>query len=110
MMPLPRPASVLDIYRTIANLTDEMLAAAQVGDWGIVLVHGQRYCESVEQLRRIDPAAQLDNARRETKYELLIRILSNDAATPNPAAPQQIGRAHVSTPGTNAPLPPPPLP
>src|SRR3546814_19621026 len=65
-----------------------MRAAAQVGDWGIVLVHGQRYCESVEQLRRIDAAAQLDNAGREIKYELLIRILSNDAATRDLAVPQ----------------------
>src|SRR3546814_13842748 len=89
MMPLPRPASVLDIYRTIANLTDEMLAAAQVGDWGIVLVHGQRYCESVEQLRRINPEAQLANAGREIKYALMNSILSNDADTLDIAVPPQ---------------------
>ncbi|HYG42052.1 MAG TPA: flagellar protein FliT [Bordetella sp.] len=87
MLPF-RPASVLDIYREIANLTDEMLAAAQVGDWSAVLAHGQRYCEWVEQLRRIDPMTPLDNAGRETKYGLLVRILQNDAATRDLAVPQ----------------------
>ena len=88
MMPPPRPASVLDVYQEIATLTDDMLAAARAGDWGLVLACGQRYCEWVEQLRRIDPVAPLDEAGREIKYELLVRILDNDAATRDLAIPQ----------------------
>jgi len=88
MTPPQRHTSVLDIYREIANLTDDMLAAAQSGDWSIVLACGQRYCEWVEQLRDIDPVAPLDHAGRETKYELLVRILENDAATRDLAIPQ----------------------
>ncbi|MBO9357806.1 flagellar protein FliT [Bordetella petrii] len=88
MMPPTRPATVLDIYREIANLTDEMLAAARSGDWPVVLAHGQRYCETVEQLRRLDPAAPLDGPGREAKYGLLVRILENDAATRDLAVPQ----------------------
>ena len=84
----PRPACVLDIYREIATLTDEMLAAARAGDWGVVLARGQRYCESVAQMRRRDPGTPLDHAGREAKYELLVRILENDAATRDLAVPQ----------------------
>jgi len=88
MTPPQRHTSVLDIYREIANLTDDMLAAAQSGDWSIVLACGQRYCEWVEQLRDIDPVAPLDHAGREAKYDLLVRILDNDAATRDLAIPQ----------------------
>jgi len=88
MKPPSRPASVLDIYQEIATLTDDMLAAARAGDWGVVLACGQRYCASVEQLRRIDPVTPLDHAGREAKYELLVRILENDAATRDLAVPQ----------------------
>src|SRR3546814_11736425 len=105
-MPPPRPASVLDIYREIATLTDDMLAAARAGDWGVVLACGQRYCESVEQLRCIDPVTPLDNAGREAKYALLVRILENDAATRDLAVPQQARpRAPLGRP--DGPTPPP---
>ncbi|OZI75614.1 flagellar protein FliT [Bordetella genomosp. 2] len=83
-----RHAPVLDIYREIANLTDQMHAAARAGDWSTVLNCGQRYCELVERLRIVDPVTPLDHAGREAKYDLLVRILDNDAATRDLAIPQ----------------------
>jgi len=80
--------SILDIYREIADLTDAMLSSAQSGDWSAVLAQGQRYCECVERLRGLDPKPPLDGAGREAKYELLVRILENDAATRDLAIPQ----------------------
>ncbi|MCD0504624.1 flagellar protein FliT [Bordetella petrii] len=88
MTPPTGHASVLDIYREIATLTDSMLAAARAGDWTAVLACGQRYCEWVERLRSVDAVMPLDAAGKETKYELLVRILENDAATRDLAIPQ----------------------
>jgi flagellar protein FliT len=79
---------VLDIYQQIAAVTDVMLASARTSDWTSVLKHGQRYCELVEQLRIRENSAPLDDASRATKYDLLVRILNNDASTRELAIPQ----------------------
>lgn len=93
MTSLTQPPPVLEIYRGIADLTGEMLTAAQTGDWRVVLACGQRYCEMVEQLRTTDPGPPLDDADRVIKYDLLVQILENDAATRDLAVPQ-MARLH----------------
>jgi flagellar protein FliT len=86
-MPLASPA-ILEHYQEIAFITGEMLAAAKVGDWDLAMVHGQQYCERVELLRQTEQKAPLDEAARAMKYDLLVRILENDALTRDLAIPQ----------------------
>ncbi|WP_313619986.1 flagellar protein FliT [Achromobacter sp.] len=79
---------ILEHYQEIALITREMLAAAQVGDWDGAMVHGQQYCERVERLRQVEYTKPLDEASRTIKYDLLVRILENDAMTRDLALPQ----------------------
>lgn len=88
MTSLTRQAPVLDLYQDIANITSAMLNAAQADDWAKVVHYGQEYCETVERLRLIEPQQPLDDAARGIKYDLLVRILDNDAAVRDLAMPQ----------------------
>ena len=80
--------SILENYQEIASITGEMLNAAKAGDWDLAMVHGQQYCERVELLRQTEQKAPLDDAARAMKYDLLVRILENDALTRELALPQ----------------------
>ncbi|WMD22594.1 flagellar protein FliT [Achromobacter seleniivolatilans] len=82
------PPSILDHYQEIASITGEMLTAAQAGDWDTAMIHGQQYCERVENLRQTERKTPLDEAGRAMKYDLLVRILENDALTRDLAIPQ----------------------
>jgi flagellar protein FliT len=83
------PALVLDIYKSIAHITEAMLSAAQENDWGKVVDYGKEYCLSVERLRNIESGeAPLDTVERGVKYDLLVQILDNDAAVRDLASPQ----------------------
>jgi flagellar protein FliT len=84
----PQVSYVLDIYQQIATVTEIMLASARIGNWGSVLKHGQRYSALVEQLRLKESSVPLDDVGRATKYDLLVRILNNDARTRELAFPQ----------------------
>ncbi|MGE8639144.1 MAG: flagellar protein FliT [Achromobacter sp.] len=80
--------SILENYQEIASITGEMLTAAKAGDWDLAMVHGQQYCERVELLRQYEQKVPLDEAARAMKYDLLVRILENDALTRDLALPQ----------------------
>ncbi|EFF75624.1 hypothetical protein HMPREF0004_3003 [Achromobacter piechaudii ATCC 43553] len=80
--------TILENYQEIASITGEMLNAAKAGDWDLAMVHGQQYCERVELLRQTEQKAPLDDAARAMKYDLLVRILENDAETRDLAIPQ----------------------
>lgn len=88
MTSLTQYSAILARYQDIALSTGEMLTAAQAGDWDTALMHGQLYCEQVERLRHAEPAIPLDEAGRSMKYDLLVRILENDAMTRDLALPQ----------------------
>ncbi|WP_313701230.1 flagellar protein FliT [Achromobacter sp.] len=88
MTSLTQYSAILEQYQEIAQSTGEMLTAAQAGDWDTALMHGQLYCEQVERLRHAEPASPLDEAGRSMKYDLLVRILENDAMTRDLALPQ----------------------
>lgn len=80
--------AILEHYQEIAFITGEMLTAAKAGDWDLAMVHGQQYCERVELLRQTEQKEPLDEAGRAMKYDLLVRILENDALTRDLAIPQ----------------------
>ncbi len=79
---------ILEHYQEIALITSDMLSAAQTGDWDAAMAFGQQYCEQVERLRLTDNSVPLDEAGRAMKYDLLVRILENDALTRDLALPQ----------------------
>lgn len=88
MTSLTQYSAILEHYQDIAISTGEMLTAAQAGDWDTALMHGQQYCEQVERLRHAESTSPLDEAGRSMKYDLLVRILENDAMTRDLALPQ----------------------
>ncbi len=88
MTSLTQSSTILEQYQEIALSTSEMLTAARAGDWDTALMHGQLYCEQVERLRHAEPVNPLDDAGRSMKYDLLVRILENDAMTRDLALPQ----------------------
>jgi len=94
MTSLTQHAPVLELYQDIANITGAMLSAAQAEDWDKVAYHGQLYCEAVERLRELEPQA-LDESGRSLKYDLLVRILDNDAAVRDLALPQLVRLGHL---------------
>jgi flagellar protein FliT len=79
---------ILDLYREIVSITTTMLEAARAEDWSSVIHNGQTYCEAVERLRTIGVSAPLDDDERSQKYDMLVRILENDANTRDLAMPQ----------------------
>jgi len=95
MSSLTQHVPVLDLYQEIANITDEMLRAAQAQDWDKVADHGKQYCETVERLRELEPHPALDDAGRSQKYDLLVRILENDASVRDLALPQLSRLRHL---------------
>lgn len=79
---------LIGCYQQIAAVTSDMLVAARKGDWENVLGYGQRYCELVETLKTIQHPETLNEATRSEKYELLVKILENDANTRDLVVPQ----------------------
>ncbi|MDQ8033145.1 flagellar protein FliT [Bordetella genomosp. 1] len=88
MTALTQHAPVIELYQHIAQVTGDMLAAAQDGDWTRVLGLGHLYIDLVERLRLLEPRQPLDEAGRTLKHDLLVRILENDAAVRDLAVPQ----------------------
>lgn len=95
MTSLIQQAPVLELYQDIANITGVMLSAAQTEDWDKVAHYGQLYCEAVERLKELEPHQALDEAGRGLKYDLLVRILENDAAVRDLALPQMVRLGHL---------------
>ena len=69
---------ILSAYAAMAELTDQMVAAAGNSDWdGLVLLEG-RCAAHVQALREQEPAAPMQGEERERKIELIRRMLSAD--------------------------------
>lgn len=78
-------SSILRQYEVIAAITQRMLAAARANQWDDVVTLGEEYQLAVECLRNIDPLTSEDRLARR---DLLARILADDAAIRNLAAPE----------------------
>lgn len=81
------PEEMLRLYRAAATVTSQILARAQAGDWDRVIELGDDYLGLVEQIKQLGEVPPLDAEDRERKYNLLVNIMDNDAATRNLAAP-----------------------
>ena len=78
-MNVPRPDSLVQHYRLLSDLSDQMLNAAQHKAWLTLLALGRRYTESLEALRNVDRNESLSKEEKELRYSLLLRIIDNDA-------------------------------
>ena len=81
------PQEMLRLYRAAAAVTKDILDCARQGDWDRVLTLGDVYVDLVEQIKRLGYVPPLDDDDRACKYQLLVDIMANDAATRNLALP-----------------------
>ncbi len=68
----------LPIYRAITAVSTRTLAAARRGDWDEVVAEQDRCRELVDELRAIPPSA-LSEVERLEKFEILVRLVDEDA-------------------------------
>lgn len=69
---------VLALYETVAEITTQMLAAAQEGDWEQLAELESRCSRQVELLKSEEPPAQLLALERERKVKIIKKILEDD--------------------------------
>ncbi|MFC5461690.1 flagellar protein FliT [Massilia niabensis] len=69
---------VLSEYATVAELTGQMLAAAEAGDWDHLVVLEQRCTAHVDILKRSEAAVELNSSGRQAKIDCIRRILADD--------------------------------
>jgi flagellar protein FliT len=76
---------VLNQYRIIASLSNQMLAEARSSHWDPVTALARQYQLAVEALRHMN---QLSGEDRAARQHLLTQILDDDAKLRNLAAPE----------------------
>jgi flagellar protein FliT len=70
---------ILSIYETVADITDQMLAAARTGDWEQLAALESRCSSQVEILKQNDgPRQPLSPTAREQKTRIIKKILEDD--------------------------------
>lgn len=86
-------SEVMHCYEQIATLTERMLAQASTGQWGELPALETMYTGMVDHLKAIEPLETLLEAQVARKYQLLSRIISNQAEISSLVMPQL---AHLS--------------
>ena len=70
---------VMQCYERIAVLTASMLQFARAGNWEAMAMEEVAFCACVERLKETEPAQVLNAAQVEQKYQLLCKIIADDA-------------------------------
>jgi flagellar protein FliT len=69
---------IISLYETVANLSEQMLAAARSADWErLVTLESDCACH-VQALKYGEPAAPLSGPIREKKVRIIHKILADD--------------------------------
>lgn len=70
---------ILELYETVASITDKMLAAARTGDWE-QLAELESHCSSTVEIIRNneEPHQPLTAVARERKVRIIRKILEDD--------------------------------
>ncbi|MCW5298346.1 flagellar protein FliT [Herbaspirillum lusitanum] len=71
-------AEVISLYESIADLTDQMLAAARKEDWVLLTKLEADCAHVVDFLKRNELEVVLSDDRRDRKIEILKKILEDD--------------------------------
>jgi flagellar protein FliT len=69
---------VLSVYAVMADLTEQMVLAAQRSDWDTLVVLEQRCAAHAQTLRAQEPAMPLSGSDRARKIELIRQMLNAD--------------------------------
>ncbi|QOL51747.1 flagellar protein FliT [Massilia litorea] len=69
---------VLLEYAAVADLTGQMLAAAEAGDWDHLVVLERACTAHVDTLKRSEAAVELNPSGRQAKIDCIRRILADD--------------------------------
>ncbi|AXW61009.1 flagellar protein FliT [Ralstonia solanacearum] len=89
----PRPQQGSDTlfasYEAIACLSEEMVGAAEAGDWAGVSALERECAVYMERLGRSPSRPVLSQAELQRKRDLMIRILANDARVRALVCPRQ---------------------
>ena len=91
---MSKKTDVLALYATAADLTEEILLSAEANEWDAVVEIGKRYIQVIESIKLMGQVPEMDSTERARKYELLVRILDNDARTKSLTMPslERLGR------------------
>ena len=69
---------VLSEYAAVADLTGQMRAAAEAGDWEQLTLLEGRCTVHVDKLKRSEAAVELNSGARQAKIDCIRRILADD--------------------------------
>lgn len=69
---------VLSVYAAMADLTEQMVQAAQRSDWDALVLLEQRCAAHVQTLREQEPQQPMSGADRERKIKLIRQMLNAD--------------------------------
>lgn len=78
---------IICLYEDVAILTDQMLAAARIGDWEQLTVLETRCANQVNILKTGEPPAPLSGVVRERKVAIIKKILADDKEIRNITEP-----------------------
>lgn len=69
---------VLSVYAAMADLSEQMVLAAQRSDWDALVVLEQRCAAHAQSLREQEPPLPLSGSERARKIELIRQMLNAD--------------------------------
>ena len=88
-------SEVMHCYEQIAPLTECILLQARAGHWSELPAQEALYSDMVERLRVIEPLESLLESQVARKYQLLSRIISNQAEIYSLVMPQLVHLGQV---------------
>ncbi|MFM0201050.1 flagellar protein FliT [Paraburkholderia fungorum] len=75
-------------YDSVLHASERMLGAAREENWDTVIELQTQYSALADTLRPVDAIVPLDDSQRARKYDVTRRILSNETAVRELAAPR----------------------
>ncbi len=78
---------IISLYEAVSEITDQMLAAARVGDWDKLIALESHCANHVQALKEGEPPVALTGAVRERKVKIIHKILADDREIRNLTEP-----------------------
>lgn len=78
---------VITLYETVAIITDQMLAAARVGDWEQLVALESRCASHISTLKAGETPAPVSGEVRDQKVRIIKKILADDREIRNITEP-----------------------
>jgi flagellar protein FliT len=75
---MPNNDAILSLYKTVAQITEQMLYAAQIGDWDQLVVLESRCSAHVGELMQQEPLGLPSAVGRAAKVRFIQKILDAD--------------------------------